>query len=306
MNKLFPRLTFFLGVLIVLLPTQLSSQIVINEGSNRNFQTVVDEDGDSKDWIELYNAGENAVDLFEYQLTTIEDDPEAWAFPHYSLDAGEHLLVFCSDKNRFFSEPFQQVAYETDYTPNEGWNTHDFSNSFLWDGVSDIVVNSCSYSNEGYTTNSVFNQTQTAYISSVHANNDGSDASCNDNNGETHQIRPNIKFNDVTIGAGTETNCNTCYPAPYGNWYWSARNQSLYPASDLIAAGLTAGTIESIAWDVNSTDNALYTYLEISLKQMVVEELSVHFINNNGTRSIPKEKSFTFFRQRGMWLTNST
>jgi len=283
MNNLFHRLTFFLGVLIVLLPTQLSSQIVINEGSNRNFQTVVDEDGDSKDWIELYNAGEEVVDLFEYQLTTIVDDPEAWTFPHYSLDAGEHLLVFCSDKNRFFSEPFQQVAYETDYTPNAGWNTHDFSSSFLWDGVSDIVVNSCSYSDEGYTTNSVFNQSQTAYISSVHANNDGNDASCNDNNGETHQIRPNIKLNDVTIGTGTETNCNTCYPAPYGNWYWSARNQSLYPASELIAAGLTAGTIESIAWDVNDTDNALYTYIEISLKQMVVEELSVQFINNNGT-----------------------
>lgn len=283
MNNLFPYLTIFLGALSALLPMQLSSQIVINEGSNRNFQTVVDEDGDSKDWIELYNAGGEAVDLLGFQLTTIADDTEAWAFPHYSLEAGEYLLVFCSDKDRFFSTPFQQVALEANYTPIVGWNTHNFSNPFVWDGVSDIVVNSCSYNNEGYTSNSVFNQTQTNYISSISAFNDGSDTSCNANNGETSQMRPNIRLNNITIGTGNENNCNTCYPAPYGNGYWSARNQSLYSAPELIAAGLTPGPIDSIAWDVDDTDNVLYTYIEISLKELVGEELSWQFINSKDT-----------------------
>ncbi len=40
------------------------SQIVINEGSNKNYQTIADEDGEYEDWIELYNAGTSAVDLF--------------------------------------------------------------------------------------------------------------------------------------------------------------------------------------------------------------------------------------------------
>jgi hypothetical protein len=33
------------------------AQLVINEGSNRNYQLLSDEDGDYPDWIELYNAG---------------------------------------------------------------------------------------------------------------------------------------------------------------------------------------------------------------------------------------------------------
>ena len=40
-----------------------AAQTVINEGSNRNFGDVFDEDGDAPDWVELYNAGAVAVDL---------------------------------------------------------------------------------------------------------------------------------------------------------------------------------------------------------------------------------------------------
>ena len=37
------------------------SQIVINEGSNKNYHTIADEDGEYQDWIELYNAGSSTV-----------------------------------------------------------------------------------------------------------------------------------------------------------------------------------------------------------------------------------------------------
>ena len=42
------------------------SQIVINEGSNKNYSLIADEDGEYEDWVELYNAGASAVDLFGY------------------------------------------------------------------------------------------------------------------------------------------------------------------------------------------------------------------------------------------------
>ncbi len=263
----------------------VSAQIVINEGSNRNFQTVVDEDGEAEDWIELYNMGNEAVDLFGYQLTTElenEEELEPWTFPHYTLQPGEHLLIFCSEKNRIFSSPFEQVAFISDYTPFVGWNTHEFSQDFIWDGVSDIVVNSCSYNNTGYVSNAVFNQTATPYISSTVTYNDGSDASCYGLGGEVHASRPNIQLNGISIGEGTLNNNTTSYPAPYGNWYWSARNQMLYKASELQAAGLTAGPISSIAWDVTYTDNVLYTYVDIALKQVSVDGLTPQFINNSG------------------------
>jgi hypothetical protein len=66
---------FKLGLLfftIILSCSEFSAQIIINEGSNKNYAIVVDEDAENKDWIELYNAGNAAVDLFNYALS---DDP---------------------------------------------------------------------------------------------------------------------------------------------------------------------------------------------------------------------------------------
>ena len=44
-------------------------QLVINEGSNKNYPTLTDEDGEYEDWIEIYNAGTTAIDLFNYSLS---------------------------------------------------------------------------------------------------------------------------------------------------------------------------------------------------------------------------------------------
>ena len=138
-----------------------------NGGSNRNFGDVFDEDGDAPDWVELYNAGAVAVDLAGWKLT---DSPlgmpvdGAWTFGPYALQPGEHLLVFCSGKNRQYQPLFQQVASISDYTPTVGWNEHTFAVPFVWDGVSDLVINTCSFSAAGYFTNSVFEQTNTEFV----------------------------------------------------------------------------------------------------------------------------------------------
>lgn len=64
----------------------------------------------------------------------------------------------------------------------------------------------------------------------------------------------NSAFN---VGSGTITNSSTSYPAPYGNWYESAKHQFLFLASELSAAGLTAGNINGISFNataLNGTD----------------------------------------------------
>jgi hypothetical protein len=48
---------------LIILAFGLTSQVFINEGCNKNFQTIQDEDGDFPDWIELYNAGSQTVNL---------------------------------------------------------------------------------------------------------------------------------------------------------------------------------------------------------------------------------------------------
>ena len=55
-----------------------------------------------------------------------------------------------------------------------------------------------------------------------------------------------------TIGTDTIRNSNTSYPSPYGNWYWGAKNQFLIRAVELQTAGMSAGDIFSISFDVKS------------------------------------------------------
>ncbi len=143
--------------------TGLQAQVVINEGSNRNYLTIADENGEYPDWIELYNAGNQTVNLYNYALSDDVEEPSKWTFPNVSIGPGEYMLVFCSGKDRKPVTGFIIVINTGTFTPQTGWNTHNFTQPFYWDGVSNILVNTCSYSSTGYTSNSVFYQTPTSY-----------------------------------------------------------------------------------------------------------------------------------------------
>jgi PKD repeat protein len=70
----------------------------------------------------------------------------------------------------------------------------------------------------------------------------------------------------ITIGTGGTTNTSTTYPAPYGNWYWGAKHQLMVTAAELNAAGMTAGNINSLAFDVQSINGVVLEDYEIGLK----------------------------------------
>ena len=72
----------------------------INEVMPMNHETLPDEDGDHSDWIELYNAGDSAVNLDRWSLSDTEGKPGRWRFPAVTLQPGEYRLVFASGKNR--------------------------------------------------------------------------------------------------------------------------------------------------------------------------------------------------------------
>lgn len=272
-----------LYLLVVSLFTQNAwSQIIINEGSNKNYSILPDEDGEFEDWIEIFNAGNTPIDLFGYSLSDNNDEPGLWTFPHDVLAPGEFRVVYCSEKNRFATEPFTDVMLDQGFIPQVGWNEHLFTTPFVWDGVSNVVINVCSYVASGYTENSIFNLSQTDFNSSIFNYVDGSDASCGFNTGQISNVRPNIKINGIVIGDGDLQNATTSYPAPYGNWYFSARNQFLFKASELIAAGITPGNIESIAFDVSYTIPTQYDYVFLSLNNVGIDEFSGNFMNEMG------------------------
>jgi len=263
-----------LAVAVFLSFTYVQSQIVINEGSNKNYSILADEDGEFEDWIELYNAGASSVDLFNYSLTDDPAVPNKWVLPHLILPAGGYTVIFCSGKDRYATTPFTMVLNTGTFIPTAGWNNHNFTTPFVWDGVSNIVINVCSYSNTGYITNSVHRQTATSFTSTLFSYEDGSDNSCYDATGNMASQRPNLRLNGQTIGTGTITNSPYDYPAPYGNWYWGARHQMMVRASELTSAGITAGNINSLAFNIQSTDAVTYTYIEYGICAVGDNEMS--------------------------------
>lgn len=103
MKRLISHLILFLGLLINVLSQ--AQNVVINEWMSKNSTVVGDEDGHYPDWVEIYNAGANSVDLTGYGISDDARYPFKWVFPQKTLGPNEFLVVFCSDKNRI-SEPF--------------------------------------------------------------------------------------------------------------------------------------------------------------------------------------------------------
>ncbi len=77
-----------------------AATIALNEFVSSNGETIADEDGDFEDWIELYNHGDDPVDLAGFGIS---DDPyelSRWIFPAVTIEPGEFLIVWASGKDR--------------------------------------------------------------------------------------------------------------------------------------------------------------------------------------------------------------
>ena len=77
-----------------------AGHLVISEFMADNEATLFDDDGESSDWIEVYNPTGAAISLAGHFLTDEQGDPAKWAFPSLSLTAGGRLVVWASGKNR--------------------------------------------------------------------------------------------------------------------------------------------------------------------------------------------------------------
>ena len=72
----------------------------INEIMSSNGGAVTDNDGDTSDWIEFYNAGNVPVNIKDYGLSDKKNQPFQWIFPEIQINPGQFLLVFASGKDR--------------------------------------------------------------------------------------------------------------------------------------------------------------------------------------------------------------
>lgn len=72
--------------------------VVLNEFLASNDTVNVDEAGEYDDWVELYNAGDTAVDFAGLYLTDDrEGAPTRWPLPEGGLQPGEFALFWADD-----------------------------------------------------------------------------------------------------------------------------------------------------------------------------------------------------------------
>ncbi|MFQ5650421.1 MAG: choice-of-anchor D domain-containing protein [bacterium] len=87
-------------LLFCIWPRSISAQtLVINEFLAGNKTILFDQSGESSDWIELYNAGSQQIDLAGFTITDDPQDPAQWTFPSVALSPGEYLIVWASGKD---------------------------------------------------------------------------------------------------------------------------------------------------------------------------------------------------------------
>ena len=77
-----------------------AQNIIINELMSSNSHTISDEDGNYPDWFELFNPGQDTVNLGGYGISNDSLVLFKWVMPEVLLFPQAHLLIFASGKNK--------------------------------------------------------------------------------------------------------------------------------------------------------------------------------------------------------------
>ena len=86
----------------------ISQSVRINEAVSSN-SLFIDEDGDSPDWFELYNYGDENISLEGWTVSDKDDNPKKWVFPDISLGPKEYIVIWASGKDRGSSNTFKTL-----------------------------------------------------------------------------------------------------------------------------------------------------------------------------------------------------
>ena len=93
-------LALFSVLVCVLAARSVDASVRINELQAANSGDLLDEDGESSDWIELHNDGGEAVSLEGWFLTDSVAERSLWRLPAVEIAPDGLVLIFCSGKNR--------------------------------------------------------------------------------------------------------------------------------------------------------------------------------------------------------------
>ena len=76
------------------------SSFLVSEFQASNRETLLDEEGESSDWIEIYNSSLNNASIAGWSLTGDTELLDTWTFPDVEIPGQGFLIVFASGKDR--------------------------------------------------------------------------------------------------------------------------------------------------------------------------------------------------------------
>ncbi len=146
MNHFFFFLIIF--IYLSLLDKNLTAQSALfNEVMSANETTLMDEDNEYPDWIELYNPGPDTADLGEYGLSDDWNDLYRWRMPGVKIEPEKFLVILLSgkDRNTWVAHweavvvPEDIWTYHTGQTaPGNGWQLLTFDDQSWLRGTGGI------------------------------------------------------------------------------------------------------------------------------------------------------------------------
>lgn len=112
MNKYHIFFRVLLLILFLSIFQGISSQIFINEFSASNSGSIVDPDfGESADWVELYNAGDEPINLNGYFLTDNLANTNKWRILiDHVLEPDDYVLIWCDGRDTLLHASFKLSA----------------------------------------------------------------------------------------------------------------------------------------------------------------------------------------------------
>ncbi len=127
------------------LPNSFCQSIIINEVAPTN-TTFLDEDGETKDWIELYNSSNQIVNLENWSITDDKTDPQKWLFPNIEIAPQDFFTFFASDKDRNTLLTYRTLLQQGDackyIVPNaatsRNWRATNFDDSHWQSGQTGV------------------------------------------------------------------------------------------------------------------------------------------------------------------------
>ncbi len=125
----------------------LAQDLVINELMSSNRDVLFDEDGDTPDWIEIYNYGDNPINLADYYLSDKLSELLRWQLPEFELPVNQPFLVYASGKDRRPIPTFWYTLIDKGDTwkyiipeeePASNWKSAEFEDDTWQNGATGI------------------------------------------------------------------------------------------------------------------------------------------------------------------------